>query len=445
MLGIAGAGMSGLALLLVTEGYRVSGSDRQLTPEVRRLEGRGIRLVSASDTAPAREAGVVVRTSAAPDDHPVLVAARDAGVPVLKRARAMGALLNDRRMVAVAGTHGKTTVTAMTACIAEAGGLDPIALVGGRVAAWDANARAGSGPTAVVEADEFDRSFLELDPSLAVVTSAEPEHMECYSDTDDLLASFHLFAGRAEARDGILACSEGPGALAAVDGLEAVRTYGLGHEADFRVEVLAREGIRQTCRLSGPEVSFEFDLGVPGDHNAQNAGAAMATGLTLGIDPDRLVDALSDFTGVDRRLQVLGDRGGRLIVDDYAHHPTEVAASIAAAREAWPHRSLAVVFQPHLYGRTRVMAAGLATALGAADAVAILPIYPARERPIPGVSSSMLVEAAGGGVLAVLPEDVPAWVDRVPEDALVMFMGAGDVTVLARRLVGMEEASRVGD
>ncbi len=443
LLGIAGAGMSGLAFLLASEGYRVSGSDLQITPEARRLEAKGVRLVAVDDIRPAAEAGLVVHTSAAPVDHPVLVAARHAGVPIVKRAEAMGALLNGRRLVAISGTHGKTTVTAMTACVAEAGGLDPVVLVGGRVGAWDGNARVGVG-IAIAEADEYDRSFLQLDPSLAVITSVEPEHMECYDGPGHLQAAFREFAGRAERRDGILACAEGPGVPDVVRGLEAVRTYGLDPDADYRVEVIQRRGIRQTCRLRSGDGSFEFELGAAGDHNAQNAGAAMAAGLMLGLEPDTLADALASFTGVDRRLQLLGDRGGRVILDDYAHHPTEVLASVAAVRQAWPGRPTAVVFQPHLYSRTRKMAVEFAAALAEADQAVVLPIYPAREIPIPGVTSTLVVEASGGVVGQLIPADIPGWVDGLDSDAVVLFMGAGDVTLLAHAVAEGMEANGVG-
>jgi UDP-N-acetylmuramate--alanine ligase len=445
LLGIAGAGMSGLAMLLAAEGYLVTGADRELTPETDRLRDLGVRLWPETATQPAVEAELVVYTSAVAPGHPVLAAARTAGVSSLKRARAMGALLNARRLVAVGGTHGKTTVTAMTARIAEAGGLDPIALVGGRVAAWNGNARAGAGVVAVAEADEYDRSFLELDPSLAVVTSVEPEHMECYDGPSDLVAAFREFAGRASERDGILACAEGPGIPETLRGLGGVHTYGLGPAADYRVEVVARDGARQTCRFTGQDMMFSFELGAPGDHNAQNAGAALAAGLRLGVGVTELADSLVGFTGVDRRMQVLGSRCGRTIVDDYAHHPTEVRASLAAARNAWPGRPIAVVFQPHLYSRTRDMALDFAAALAGADAAAVLPVYPAREQPIPGVTSKLLAEPAGGRIRVVSPDEAADWVDELADEAVVVFMGAGDVTRLAHAVCGSEDRVDVGD
>lgn len=443
LLGIAGAGMTGLARLLAAEGYAVTGSDLSITPEARRLESHGVRLVAADDTAPVVAAGVVVHTSAAPAAHPLLTAARQAGVPVMKRARAMGALLNDRRLVAIAGTHGKTTVTAMAARVVEAGGLDPVVLVGGRLDAWDGNARVGSG-VAIAEADEYDRSFLELDPSLAVITSVEPEHLECYDSPAHLRASFREFASRAASRDGILACVEGPGTGPVVEGLAGVAGYGLDPAADYRVEVVTRCGTSQTCRFSWEAGSFDFELGSPGDHNAQNAGAALAVGLRLGLPHEAMAGALAGFSGVDRRLQRLGDRGGRVILDDYAHHPTEVQVSVAAVRKAWPGRRLAVVFQPHLYSRTRQMAAEFAAALARADEALVLPIYPAREAPIPGVTSALVTEAAEGFVQAGTRTDVPRWVDSLAPDAVVLFMGAGDITLLAHAVADGEEANGVG-
>ena len=443
LLGIAGAGMTGLARILAAEGYSVVGSDLLITPEARRLEAHGVRFVDSDDMVTPAGVDLVVYTSAAPADHPILQAAREASIPVLKRARAMGALLNDRRLVAIAGTHGKTTVTAMTARVAEAGGLDPVVLVGGRVQEWDGNARIGSG-VAIAEADEYDRSFLELNPSLAVITSVEPEHLECYEGPEHLWSSFREFAGRAADRDGILACAEGPGVDSVVGGLRSVATYGLDPAADFRVEIVTRSETVQTCRLESGDGSFAFDLGAPGDHNAQNACAALAVGLRLGVDPQTLRDALAEFSGVDRRLQRLADRGGRVIFDDYAHHPTEVHVSVAAVREAWPGRRLAVVFQPHLYSRTQQMAAEFAEALAAADEALVLPIYPAREAPIPGVTARLVTDASSGFADTVTADEVPGWVDGLPPDSVVLFMGAGDVTLLAHRVAEGKGENGVG-
>ena len=442
LLGIAGAGMSGLAVLFSAEGYRVTGSDANPTPDSRRLSRHGVRLVEEDDLETVRRSDLVVYTSAAAADHPILKTAAAAGIPRLKRARAMGALLNDRRLIGIAGTHGKTTVTAMTASVATAAGLDPTVLVGGRVDAWDGNARIGSG-LAIAEADEYDRSFLELDPSLAVITSVEPEHLECYDGLQHLRDSFREFAMRADGRDGVLACAEGPGVKEALGGVGSPLTYGLDAAADYRVRVLSREGTGQICRLESPDGSFDFRLGAPGDHNAQNAGAALAVGLRLGASVPVLAEALADFSGVNRRLQTLGERAGRLIIDDYAHYPTEVRVSIDAVRKAWPGRSVAVVFQPHLYSRTQRLGPDFAAALAAADDARVLPIYPAREKPIPGVTSALVTEA-GDGVLPIRRDEVPDWIEGLSPDSVVVFMGAGDVTRLAHEVAEGREANGVG-
>jgi UDP-N-acetylmuramate--alanine ligase len=425
--------MQGLALLMTSEGFRVTGSDRDTDHATRTLAGHGVSLFPEDDLQPVRDAVAVIYSSAIPADHPALAAAREAGIATLKRARAMGALVNGSRLAAVAGTHGKTTVTAMLALAAEAGGFEPAALVGGRVPGWDGNALLGSGDLAIVEADEFDRSFLELDPALAIVTSVEPEHLESYGSYADLRSAFADFAARAAARDGVLVCADDDGAaeIGAIAGARA--SYGFTPGADYLVEVVSHDRSAQRCRLLSPAGHFEFGVGAPGAHNAQNACGAIAAALLLGVDPECLPSALSSFRGVERRLQVLLESDRRIIVDDYAHHPTEVRASISALRETYPERRIAIVFQPHLYSRTRSMAAGFATALGAADDAFVLPIHPARERPIAGVTSRLIVDAGSAHVHGTDPERVLAWLADEPGDLVVGFMGAGDVTELAHR------------
>ncbi len=432
LLGAAGAGMRGLARVLAEDGWAVTGSDRDAAAAAG-LASLGVRLHPESDLAPVREAALVIHSSALPPDHPGLVAAAAAGVPAWKRARALGALVNERRLVAVAGTHGKTTVSAMLGLALAAAGRDPLVFVGGHVAAWEGNARPGKGGEAVVEADEYDRSFLALDPSLAVVTSVEPEHLECYGGEEELREAFARFARRAASRDGTLVCIDDAGARDTARRLGGCPTYGLGPDADYRVEVVATGPDGQACRLRAPEGSFAFELGAPGDHNAQNAAAALAAALRLGVAPSEASAPLREFRGVARRLQVLARRGDVLVVDDYAHHPTEVRASIAAMRKAWPGARLVVVFQPHLYSRTRVMAAEFGRALAGADLAIVLPVYDAREEPIPGVDAALVVASAPGHVRTGTAREV----ERAPADAagetVVAFMGAGDVTALAHR------------
>lgn len=425
LLGIAGAGMRALAVALSTAGLRVAGSDRDID-SARSLERYGVRVVPESDTASIGEADLVIYTSAISDDHPALGAARAALVPVMKRARALGALVNDLEVAAVAGTHGKTTVTSMLGLAAERAGMDPLALVGGHVPQWGSNMRAGTGNLAVVEADEFDRSFLELDPDLAVVTSVEADHLDCYGNLATLEAAFETFVRRAPR---LLACVDDAGSLALAAGHPNARTYGFAPHADYRVEVVEVGGNGQSCVLHHDSGRMPFRLGAPGAHNAQNAAAALAAALWLGADDTCVARCLEGFKGAGRRLQVLHESDGLLVIDDYAHHPTEVAASLDAVRSGWPGRRLKVVFQPHLYSRTRDQAAAFVSALKAADEAYVLPIYGAREVPIPGVTSELLTGTPGGPSL-IEASAVASLVEGGEPTALV-FMGAGDVTDIA--------------
>lgn len=442
--GVAGAGMRGLATLMVRE-WRVSGCDREAAPAPD-LEEAGVHVLGGHDPAHVRNAALLVRTSAVQENHPEVAAARAAGVPVLRRARALGALVNGTVVVGVAGTHGKSTITAMTALALEAAGLDPDAVVGAAVAAWGGFARAGSGRVTVVEADEYDRSFMELDPHLAVVSSVEPEHLESYGGSEAALArAFEEFAARAAPRLGVLTCADDPGARRLVERVPAVHTYGVGEGAAFRVEPEARPG---WWRLRGPGIpapGLTFALGVFGEHNVRNAAGALAAALRLGAEPRRLEEALAGFSGVGRRLEVLADTAGVAVIDDYAHHPSEVAAGIAALRARFPGRRVVVVFQPHLYTRTLALAERFAAALAAADESHVLPIYPAREAPIPGVSSDLILRAAGAKARAAEEDGIPALVEAALTGRTVLaFMGAGDVTRLARHAARAVETHALG-
>ena len=436
LLGAGGAGMRALAVLLADAGYRVTGCDRSETAQAPEITRRGGELHVGHDAEHVHGAVLLVRSSAVPEEHPELQAARRVGIPVLRRSRALGALLNGRRMVGVAGAHGKTTITAMTSLAATSAGLDPCAVVGGRVAAWDAHARAGGGP-AIVEADEYDRSFLDLDPSLAVVSSMEPEHVESYGGREGLEEAYLTFARRAAGRDGILCCADEPGARGLGESLPGALTYGFAEDADVRV--LPPGSATDSPRLVAPEATFPFRLAAPGVHNLQNAAAALGAALRLGARPERLRDALAGFRGVGRRLEQLVDAAGVAVVDDYAHHPTEVRASLAALRSAYPSRELLVVFQPHLFSRTSRLAREFGEALDAADGAWVLPIYPAREDPIPGVDAALVVEA-GEELEPLAREDaVREPLEAVRGPTVLVYMGAGDVTEFAR-----EAAREVG-
>lgn len=463
--GIGGAGMAGLALVLRWRGAEVTGCDREAGPALGDLRDAGIPVAVGHDPAHVQGTAAVVATAAVPEDHPELEAARRLGVPVRKRARALGEIVNAARVVAVAGTHGKTTTAAMAARVLAALGLEPTALVGGRLAEWRGNALLGGDAVYVVEADEYDRSFLELRPHLAVVTSVEPEHLDCYRDRADLEKAFVRFARPASSKLGIIACADDEGATrvarAATDG-EAL-LYGLGPRAVLRADNLLLSGTGAAFDARwGARPLGRFELDVPGEHNVRNALAALGIALRwpregreeLDQDDVEVVrDALAAFRGVERRFQILGEPQGILVVDDYAHHPTELAATLRAARQGWPDRRVLAVFQPHLYTRTRDFAADFGRALAAADRAWVLDIYAAREAPIAGVNGELLVEharraGAGPGQVTYagsLGEAVAQVVETAQPGDVCLVLGAGDVWKAARDIhARLTERARVG-
>jgi UDP-N-acetylmuramate--alanine ligase len=429
--GIAGAGMSALAELFLRRGVAITGCDAH--PETAGdLQKLGV-VVTGHDPAHVDSARALVVTSAMPKDHPELIRARERGVPVIRRAEALGEVTVGRELVGIAGTHGKTTTTVMTAMALAAAGRDPTALVGGRVADWEGNLLAGSDRLYVVEADEYDRSFLALSPTVAVVTNIEADHLDIYADLADIRRTFAQFVkgGRH-----IVLCADdaNANALSTPSSTEVVR-YGIG-SPDARL--VARDLSSESGKTSFEVVYDDERLGrvelcVPGRHNVLNALAAIGSGLVLGADLPSMARGLSDFKGAERRFQRLGDVRGVTVVDDYAHHPTEIAATLAAARSSFPGRRLVVAFQPHLYSRTRDFAADFGASLSAADAVFLTEIYPAREKPIEGVSSS-LVEAAlqkSGGQLqwrGRREELADALAAFVRDGDAVITLGAGDIT-----------------
>ena len=438
--GIAGAGMSALAELLVRRGVAVSGCDAH--PEgAADLVRHGVRIDAGHDPAHVEGARALVVTSAMPKSHPELERARALGIPVIRRAEALGEATTGRELVAVAGTHGKSTTTVMAAEALAAAGLDPTALVGARVAEWGGNLRAGGDALSVVEADEYDRSFLALAPTVAVVTNLEADHLDIYRDLDDISETFAAFARGARF---VVLCADDPGANAmpTPSSAEVIR-YGVGSpDARLLADELRSEafGSRFLVRYDG-EALGEVALGVPGLHNVRNALAAVGAGLALGATVPAMAPGLARFGGVERRFQRLGEAQGVLVVDDYAHHPTEIAATITAARAAYPARRIVAAFQPHLFSRTRDFSREFGEVLSAADVVFLTEIYPARERPMPGVTASLIedaLSAAGGrlrwrGERAALAEALAA---EARDGDLVLLMGAGDITRSGPELLG---------
>ncbi len=365
-------------------------------------------------------------------------------MPVVRRAEMLAELMRQRRGVAVAGTHGKTTTTAHHRPPPDLVGGDPTVIVGGRVQDFGAHARIGEAPILVCEADEFDRSFLELAPHLAVITNLEPEHLDCYGSEDDLEAAFASFANRASVFGSVILCADDPGAWGLRDRLRrrVRRLRRLARGGDAARDHTADVGGTRFAVSRGGRRLGEVNLPLPGAFNALNALAAITVGLELDLDFEDLAGACASFKGVARRFEVLGERDGVTVIDDYAHHPTELEAVLEAARQAMPGRRVVVIFQPHLFSRTRDFADRFAAALMGAEVAVVLPIYPAREQPIPGVSSELVVDEAGRlghpDVTAGAPLDQAlAQIEEIvrPGDVLLT-VGAGDVDRLAVAWLG---------
>lgn len=436
--GIAGAGMSALAELLVRGGVRVSGCDSD-PAGVESLRELGVTIETGHDTAHVRGARAVVVTSAVPRDHPELVAAYASGIPVRRRAEALAEVVSGGTVVAVAGTHGKTTTTVLTTEALAAADVEPTGIAGGRVASWGGNLRVGNGRTFVVEADEYDRSFLALTPAVAVVTNVEADHLDVYGDLAAIHQAFEQFIRPARS---IVICADDKGAAAVkVPATAEVIRYGIS-STDSRLRAVA---LQTAVRGSNFEVVYDgktlgrVALPLAGTHNVLNALAAIGCGLTLGVSLDAMRQGLESFAGVDRRFQRIGDFRGVTVVDDYAHHPTEIAATLAAARSVFPGRRLVAAFQPHLFTRTRDFAADFAASLTAADAVFLCDIYPARERPIPGVTSELIaapLAQAGRAVAWRGGRDslASALAEFARDGDVILTIGAGDITRTAYEL-----------
>ena len=444
LMGIGGVGMCGIAEVLLGEGVEVSGCDLADNERTWRLAKLGAVIRRGHDPAHLEGVDALVVTAAVSSDDKELIAARGLGMPIVRRAEMLAELMRQRRGVAVAGTHGKTTTTAIIGHLLTSIGADPTVIVGGRVQDLDAHARVGEAPILVCEADEFDRSFLELAPHLAVVTNLEAEHLDCYDSEDDLEAAFASFANRASVFGSVILCADDPGAWGLRHRLRRrFIGYGASPEAEMHLEIVTADvgGTRFAVSRSGRRLG-EVSLPLPGAFNALNALAAITVGLELGFDFEDLAGACASFRGVARRFEVLGERDGVTVVDDYAHHPTEIDAVLGAARQAMPGRRLVVVFQPHLFSRTRDFADRFAVALMGAEVAVVLPIYPAREQPIPGVSSELVVDEARRlghpqVIAGPLLDQALAQIEGIvrPGDVLLT-VGAGDVDRLAAAWLG---------
>ena len=439
--GIGGAGMSGIAEVLATQGYRVSGSDLAATAVTRRLAGLGVDVAVGHAAANVANADAVVTSTAVAADNPEVVAARERGIPVVPRALMLAELMRLKQGIAVAGTHGKTTTTSLIASVLAEGGLDPTFVIGGRLLSADANARLGNGDFLVAEADESDASFLYLTPVIAVVTNIDADHMETYDhDFAKLTKAFVDFVQRLPFYGVAVLCVDDANVRAILpDIVKPVVTYGLSEDAQLRaVDVTNAAGRMRFVARSARGPDLAVDLAAAGVHNVQNALAAIAIGREVGVPDAAIAAALAEFKGVGRRFQRHGDvtlpgGGAFLLIDDYGHHPAEMTATLAAARASFPERRLVLAFQPHRYTRTRDLFEDFVKVLSSVDALVLAEVYPAGEAPLVAADGRSLARAVrvAGRVEPVFVEDIGGMADAIRTLArdgdVVVTMGAGSI------------------
>jgi UDP-N-acetylmuramate--alanine ligase len=455
--GIGGVGMSGIAEVLLNLGYQISGSDLKISPVTERLAALGATTSEGHTAANIAGADVVVTSSAISGSNPEVAEARRQHVPVIQRAEMLAELMRLKYGIAIAGMHGKTTTTSMVAAVLAAGGLDPTVVVGGRVDAMGSNARLGKSQYLVAEADESDRSFLKLSPILSVVTNIDREHMDCYRDMRDVRRTFLEFMERVPFYGLIVGCNDDPILRRLLPRVHRrVTTYGTTDGSDFLIRMKSPAAAPQNGPFGRFSVNYkekdlgEFTLHVPGTHNVLNATAAIAVGTALDIPTDHIRSALDGFRGVDRRFQLKGKVAGVSVIDDYGHHPTEIKATLAAARQCG-FRRVHVIFQPHRFTRTRDLMDDFSIAFSDADTLCVLDIYPASEKPIEGVTAealaSRIVETGKKAVVYSSSfQNAVATVAAVAEPGdMVLTLGAGSVSQLGPMILQkLESANQVG-
>ncbi len=445
LVGIGGAGLSAIATVLLEQGYTVSGSDLHASPATERLARLGATVHVGHAAANLGDADLVVVSSAVPTGNPEVEEAQRRGIPVLKRAEWLGRMMAGKRGVAVAGTHGKTTTTAMIALILREAGLDPTFIVGGDIPQLGTNAAAGKGDVFVIEADEYDHTFLGLRPEIAVITVVEWDHPDCYPTPESIIEAFRGFAALVPPEGLVVGCGDEPGVQellgqrikrirqtdSPLNLLNPLTSYGLNAGNDWRAVALrpnARGGYDFAVTRTGKRLG-EVSLTVPGVHNVKNALAALVVADRLGIPFDRAATTLADFTGVGRRFEIKGEVGGVLVVDDYAHHPTEIRATLTAARARYPTRPIWAIFQPHTFSRTRALLDDFATAFADADHVVVVDIFPAREVDDGSVSSRDVVARMAhpdARYIGALDDAAAFLADHVHPGDVLITMGAGD-------------------
>jgi UDP-N-acetylmuramate--alanine ligase len=434
--GIGGIGMSGIAEILMDQGFKITGSDRAASDNTDRLKelGAHIFIGHAAENLEA-DVDVVVYSSAVPPENPELVEAHRRKIPVIRRAEMLAEVMRLRYGIGIAGTHGKTTTTSMVSLVLMEGGIDPTVIVGGRLRGLaGSNARLGKGDFIVVEADEFDRSFLSITPTIAVLTTLETDHLDCYRDLEDIKSAFIQFASKVPFYGFVVLCLDEPALQDIMPKLKKkIITYGLNGQADLQaIDIRHRQNTSTFLVVHNGTDLGEVTLQIPGKHNVQNALAAIAVGLELGVPFEKIAAGVAKFTGVFRRWEVKAEVKGITIVDDYAHHPTEIKATLAGAKSGW-RRRVVCVFQPHLYSRTRDFYDEFGRSFFNADVLVLTDVYPAREEPIQGVNGELIANAAkefGHKQVHYVPDKkaVPAFLLSIVQPGdIVITMGAGDI------------------
>ncbi len=442
MVGIGGTGMCGIAEVLWNSGYKVSGSDSKLTEVTQRLSDLGILISEGHQAENVKNADVVVISSAISNGNPEVIFAKENKIPVIRRSEMLGELMRMKFGIGVAGTHGKTTTTSMIGQILSEGGLDPTIVVGGRVIDWASNSKLGEGEYLVAEADEFDRSFLRLTPTLAVITTLEAEHLDYYKDLAEIEDAFLQFVNKVPFYGSVILCLDEETLQNLVPKIEKrIITYGFLPQSDLQAtDVSFKENKSRFKVKHKKKILGEINLMVPGIHNIKNSLAGVAVGLELDIPWEKISEALTKFKGVNRRLEIKGEIEKIMVMDDYAHHPTEIEVTLKALRKGWNRRIIAV-FQPHLFSRTKDFYQEFGKSFFKSDILVITAIYPAREQPIPGVTSELIVRAAreyGHRRVHYIPEKeevIPFLLKTVREKDVVITMGAGDIFKIGEKFL----------
>jgi len=437
MVGIGGIGMSGIAEILLRKGFTVSGSDGNTNENTERLKKMGAQIYLGHAADQIEGADVVVYTSAVKADENVeTLAAIKNKIPVIKRAEMLAELMRMKFGIGIAGTHGKTTTTTMTGHVVQAGDFDPTIIVGGRVHSFDkTNAVVGSGDIIIVEADEFDRTFLRLTPSLAVITTIDADHMDIYSNIEDIKDSFIQFANKVPFYGAVIICLDDPAVRSIIPHLKRkTLSYGFNPQAQLRaIDIKSHEMYSEFTVIYDNEELGSIRLNAPGEHNVKNALASIGIGLELEMSFEKIKKGIEKFSGVFRRFQIKTVKDGVVVVDDYAHHPTEVQATLNAVRKGWPHRRIVAAFQPHLYSRTQQLYKEFGSSFFDAEVLLVTDVYPAREKPIEGVTGKLITDAATNfghqGVYYVADKkELPAKLKEIVEPGdIIITMGAGDI------------------